>query len=69
MDQGAASTSSTHKDTPLPDASTPISMKRTGSDGTMDSKHRQRVQAQVADPHWALEKQHVDSIINFLIRY
>lgn len=70
MDVGMASTSSTHKDPPLPIASgsVAVGMKRSSSDGTMDSKQRQRVQAQVADPHWALEKQHVDSIINFLIR-
>ena len=48
-----------------------LSMKRTPSDSTTAAGElkRQRAQAQVADPHWALEKQHVDSIINFLIRY
>ncbi len=67
MEQGVASTSSVQKDTPLlPGAA--IGMKRSGSDGSTEAKQRQRVQAQVADPHWALEKQHVDSIINFLIR-
>ena len=79
MDQGAtapstsstvASGSSSSKDTPLTAGGVVgLGMKRTGSDGTTDSKQRQRVQAQVSDPHWALEKQHVDSIINFLIRY
>ena len=76
MDQGAPSTSSAPKDTPLPPGvgmaggAVGVGMKRTSSDGTADGKQRQqqRVQAQVADPHWVLEKQHVDSIINFLIR-
>ena len=68
MDQGGvASTSSAQKDMPTPGVGLGIGMKRSGSDGSTD-KQRQRVQAQVADPHWALEKSHVDSIINFLIR-
>ena len=50
---------------------TGLGMKRTPSDSTMAAGElkRQRAQAQVADPLWALEKQHTDSIINFLIRY
>ena len=53
----------THKDPPPPS----LGMKRSASDGTAESK-RQRTQTQVADPHWALEKQHADAVINFLIR-
>ena len=72
MDQGAPSTSSAPKDMPLPAGGMPmggLGMKRTASDGTGDGKRQQqRAQQQVADPHWVLEKQHVDSIINFLIR-
>lgn len=56
-------------------------MKRSASDGTVGPGNgvgmaggggpelkRQRSQAQVADPTWPLDKQHADSIINFLIR-
>lgn len=49
-------------------------MKRSASDGTvsgngsMEALKRQRSQPQVADPTWPLDKQHADSIINFLIR-
>ena len=55
-------------------------MKRSASDGTVSSASvtasngslegikRQRSQQQVADPTWPLDKQHADSIINFLIR-
>ncbi len=65
MDQDAP-----HKD---PDPPTPgppsIGMKRSASDGTAsgDGK-RQRGPTQVADPNWALDKQHADAVINFLIR-
>ena len=54
-----------------------LGLKRSGSDGTVGSGNgggggaelkRQRSQAQVADPTWPLDKQHADSIINFLIR-
>ena len=44
-----------------------LGMKRSASDGTAESK-RQRTQTQVADPNWALEKQHTDAVLNFLIR-
>ena len=70
MEISSTSTSSAVKDPPLPVGQAPaiaIGMKRSASDGIMEPK-RQRAQAQVADPYWALEKQHVDSIINFLIR-
>ena len=71
MDLGVASSSSSHKDLPLPGGTVPggigLGIQRTASDGATEPK-RQRVQAQVADPLWELEKQHVDSIINFLIR-
>lgn len=52
-------------------------MKRSASDGTVgggangggpEGIKRQRSQPQVADPTWPLDKQHADSIINFLIR-
>ena len=54
-------------------------MKRSASDSTVASSvsgngstegglKRQRSQPQVADPTWPLDKQHADSIINFLIR-
>ena len=46
---------------------TTLAMKRSASDGTAESK-RQRTQTQVADPNWALEKQHTDAVLNFLIR-
>lgn len=46
---------------------TSLAMKRSASDGTAESK-RQRTQTQVADPNWALEKQHTDAVLNFLIR-
>ncbi len=65
MDQGTPSASSAPKDTPLP-LVVGVGLKRTGSDGSMEAKQRQqqqqqRAQAQVADPHWVLEKQHVDT--------
>ena len=44
-----------------------LGLKRTSSDGVGDGK-RARPQTTVADPQWSLEKQHADSIINFLIR-
>ena len=66
MDQDGGST---HKDPVAPPAmtSSSLGMKRTASDGTGEPK-RQRAQTQVADPHWVLEKQHADAVINFLIR-
>ncbi len=67
---GGASTSAANKDAPPragPAQGSGIGMKRSASDGTLEPKHL-RAQAQVADPHWALDKQHVDSILNFLIR-
>lgn len=56
-----------------------LGMKRSASDSTVASSvsgngstegglKRQRSQPQVADPTWPLDKQHADSIINFLIR-
>ena len=80
MDQGGSGTGSSSAQKELPGSSSAGSMpgqgggalglKRIPSDGAVGAGElkRQRVQAQVADPHWALEKQHVDSIINFLIR-
>ena len=68
MEVGGASTSAANKDAPLPAGSAQgsgIGMKRSASDGTMEPK-RLRAQAQVADPHWALDKQHVDSILTSL---
>ena len=66
MDQDG---SSAHKDLVPPAAMTSASLglKRTASDGSAEPK-RQRAQTQVADPSWALEKQHADAVINFLIR-
>ena len=62
---------SAHKDLVSPAAaamtSSGLGMKRTASDGSTEPK-RQRAQTQVADPTWALEKQHADAVINFLIR-
>ncbi len=75
--EGVATSSSAQKDLPPSSSSSSVAsqgvslgLKRTPSDGTVAAGElkRQRTQAQVADPHWALEKQHVDSIINFLIR-
>ena len=57
-------TTSTQKDST---SSAGLGIKRTASDGSGDSK-RVRSQTSVADPHWSLEKQHADAIINFLIR-
>jgi len=80
MEQGVGGTSSNSAQKDIPSSSSVGSMpgqgggalglKRIPSDSTVGAGElkRQRVQAQVADPHWALEKQHVDSIINFLIR-
>ncbi|XP_019851030.1 PREDICTED: transformation/transcription domain-associated protein [Amphimedon queenslandica] len=65
------------KDTASTAVTSGLGLKRSGSDGTAGSGNgggggaelkRQRSQAQVADPTWPLDKQHADSIINFLIR-
>ena len=68
MDQDV---SSAHKDLVPPSAmtsSSSLGLKRTASDGSGEPKRR-GAQTQVADPTWALEKQHADAVINFLIRY
>ncbi len=58
-----------HKDPDPPTPKAPsLGMKRSASDGTAAADKRQRSQTQVADPNWALDKQHADAVINFLIR-
>ena len=53
----------------LPSTSTTsLSLKRSASDGSAESKRGLRSQQTVSDPHWALERQHSDAVINFLIR-
>ena len=53
--------------TPLTPSSSSLSLKRSASDGSAESK-RGRSQQTVSDPHWALDRQHSDAVINFLIR-
>ena len=78
IEQGSiASSSSSQRDLSSSSSSTSmasqgvgLTIKRMPSDsgGAAGESKRQKVQAQVADPLWPLEKQYVDSIINFLIR-
>lgn len=54
--------------TPLLSSSSSLSLKRSASDGSTESKRGSRSQQTVSDPHWALDRQHSDAVINFLIR-
>ena len=54
--------------TPLLSSSSSLSLKRSASDGSAESKRGSRSQQTVSDPHWALDRQHSDAVINFLIR-
>ena len=49
-------------------SSSSLSLKRSASDGLAESKRGQRSQQAVSDPHWVLDRQHSDAVINFLIR-
>ena len=53
---------------PLLSSSSALSLKRSASDGSAESKRGSRSQQTVSDPHWALDRQHSDAVINFLIR-
>ena len=54
--------------TPLSSSSSSLSLKRSASDGSAESKRGTRAQQPVSDPHWVLDRQHSDAVINFLIR-
>ena len=49
-------------------SSSALSLKRSASDGSAESKRGTRGQQPVSDPHWVLDRQHSDAVINFLIR-
>ena len=53
---------------PLTSSSSTLSLKRSASDGSAESKRGLRSQQAVSDPHWVLDRQHSDAVINFLIR-